>query len=82
MHIIKAMLCISSLAKALDTRQGVMRYNSGNAAVDDMHAVRDDMPPASQVDKKSHSLSRMGFLARPAGFEPAAYRFVAGHSIH
>ena len=22
------------------------------------------------------------FLARPAGFEPATYRFVAGHSIH
>ncbi len=33
-------------------------------------------------DKKSTSFQLVDFLARHAGFEPATYRFVAGHSIH
>ena len=34
--------------------------------------------PSVKRKKKSEAV----FLARPAGFEPATYRFVAGHSIH
>ena len=31
--------------------------------------------------QKQHLKQGAVFLARPAGFEPATYRFVAGHSI-
>ena len=53
-----------------------------------------DMPPAchsvplglrilqgAEKCKKSKPIGLL-FLARPGGFEPSTYRFVAGHSIH
>ena len=33
-------------------------------------------------NQKNPRTNVLGFLARLAGFEPATYRFVAGHSIH
>jgi len=45
--------CISSLRKNYRyTPEGVMRYKGGNAAFDDIHAARDDMPLLSQWIKK------------------------------
>ncbi len=41
--------------------------------------VRANRPRDELIEKST--LPRAFFLARPAGFEPATYRFVAGHSI-
>ena len=38
-------------------------------------------PQANQTEKTADFRQRF-FMARLAGFEPATYRFVAGHSIH
>ncbi len=39
-------------------------------------------PKGKHHCKKSIAVAMLFLLARPTGFEPVAYRFVAGHSIH
>ena len=38
--------------------------------------------PSGHAKSKKPRSEERGFLARPGGFEPSTYRFVAGHSIH
>ena len=72
LYIITALPCISSLRKPSLMQSFVerlMRYNNGDAVVDDIHASRDDMPLLSQWIKKSKSLD-LDFLVWMNGLEP------------
>ena len=72
LYIITACPCISSLRKPSLMQSFVerlMRYNNGDAVVDDIHASRDDMPLLSQWIKKSKSLN-LDFLVWMNGLEP------------
>ena len=43
--------------------------------------VRKVLRRTKQNKKSTHDCGCL-FMARPGGFEPSTYRFVAGHSIH
>ena len=60
---------------------------SGNPYQSTVLSIHSRSPsnPALNCTKKKgkeHTRCTFPFLARRAGFEPATYRFVAGHSIH
>ena len=44
--------------------------------------IRGSSSLCAQKQNEEHRKMFLVLLARPAGFEPATYRFVAGHSIH
>ena len=56
------------------------RFRKRNANL--QHTACARLSPDKDEIKNTPTVVGVFFMARPGGFEPSTYRFVAGHSIH